>query len=122
MDIKELKENNAVVRQIADYREVFWENCSVSQNYADNIVDIDEAEARLIRFAPFIKRVFPQVLDGIIESPLEEISRMKETLDVDVKGTLFLKCDSHLPISGSVKARGGIYEVLKLAEKIAMEN
>ena len=85
-------------------------------------VDIDAAEARLLRFAPFIAKMFPDAKDGIIESELKEISRMKELLvGGEVKGRLFLKCDSHLPVSGSIKARGGIYEVLKLAEKIAME-
>ena len=92
-------------------------------------IETDEAESRLLRFAPYIKRVWPEVEDGIIESPLKEISNFKEAFENasdysgdGIPGRLFLKCDSHLPISGSVKARGGIYEILKLAEEIAIEN
>lgn len=133
MDKEMIKKEFPETVKIAGYEELFWENTKtreIRENSNENIVDIDDAEARLIRFAPFIRRMFPEVADGIIESELREIPAMKENLaagrgsaeKVDVKGRLFLKCDSHLPISGSIKARGGIYEVLKFAEKTALDS
>ena len=82
--------------------------------------DVLEASARLERFASYFRVVFPETGDGIIESPLKEISAMKEELGVSAP--LWLKMDSHLPVSGSIKARGGVYEVLKTAEDIALRN
>ena len=71
--------------------------------------DIDDAEARLLRFAPYIASAFPETAKtgGIIESKLIPIPKMKESLEKSLGkfgGKLFLKCDSHLPISGSIKA------------------
>jgi D-serine dehydratase len=90
--------------------------------------DIADASARLQRFAPLLAQVFPDVRDagGIIESPLIEVPAFAAVLarryQVDVPTKLLLKQDSHLPISGSIKARGGIYEVLFHAEQLAMQH
>ena len=83
--------------------------------------EIEDARRRLDRFAPFLRRAFPETEEsgGVIESPLKEIPRMREALGVSPR--LFLKMDSHLAIAGSVKARGGIYEVLAHAERLAVK-
>ncbi len=83
--------------------------------------EVADAAARLERFAPYIARVFPETrpAGGIIESPLTPIPAMQAALG-GLPGRLLLKQDSRLPISGSIKARGGIYEVLCLAEEIGI--
>lgn len=131
MDIDKLKREFPETERLACCEELFWENKNINRSrnsHNEDITDIDDAEARLQRFAPLISKLFPEVIDGIIESELREIPAMKGVLDsavmnrVHVQGRLFLKCDSHLPVSGSIKARGGIYEVLKFAEKTAMDS
>lgn len=90
--------------------------------------DVDDAEARLERFAPFIKKIFPETAAdrGLIESPLTEIEHMRAWLNenegAQLAGKLFLKRDSDLPVAGSVKARGGCYAVLKHTEDLALAN
>ena len=90
--------------------------------------DIDDAEARLARFAAYIEKVFPETRDdqGLIESPLQELHKLpqalQDSLGWEIPGRLLLKCDHQLAIAGSVKARGGIYEVLKHAETLAIEH
>ncbi|BAK77960.1 D-serine dehydratase [Pseudogulbenkiania sp. NH8B] len=88
--------------------------------------DVAEASARLQRFAAYFRAAFPETRDagGILESPLQAIPAMQQALcqryGIDPVGTLLIKLDSHLPISGSIKARGGIHEVLKYAEDLAV--
>ena len=86
--------------------------------------DIMEAENRMFRFSRLLAKKFPELskTDGIIESPLRELRNMFPTsLPSDHGGKYWLKCDHDLPVSGSVKARGGFYEVLWYAEKLAFE-
>lgn len=123
-----------LLKKVSDGKEVVWvnENLETAQSALSKIdislKDIDDAEARLARFAPFILKAFPETEreKGLIESPLTEIEKMKAQLEMEygttIPGRLFLKQDSHLAISGSVKARGGIYEVLKHAEDLALEH
>lgn len=122
-----------VIQKLEKKEEMVWINPKKIdyKTYEENLPVSDEellqAEKRLERFAPFLQKVFPETAPtkGIIESPLEEIFQMQKTLEekykVKIPGTLYLKMDSHLPVAGSIKARGGVYEVLKHAEDLAME-
>lgn len=120
------------VKNAAAGMETFWLNDrklpeNMQGEKAVSKAQIEDARKRLERFAPYLSQVFPETAKdcGVIESELREISAMKHELNekwqAGIGGRLFLKMDSHLPISGSVKARGGIYEVLKHAEDLAIE-
>ena len=130
--INKLTEKYPKLKNIVNTEELFWlnplyKNTSFSEVEGLNMKSILDAESRLKRFAPYIAAVFVETAseNGIIESPLKEISNMKASIEkafhISLDGKLLLKCDSHLPISGSIKARGGIYEVLKHAEDLAIK-
>lgn len=82
---------------------------------------VDDAAARLERFAPWIAEVFPETAAarGLIESPLQEAARAQRELGL-APGRVLLKRDDILPVSGSIKARGGVHEVLEYAESLAV--
>ncbi len=134
INIEEIINSNKTLKDVSQLKEVLWINPKNTQyEEAAKIINldtslIDDAERRLNKFAPLIEILFPetQKSHGIIESPLREINNMKQRLisscDTQIYGKLLLKMDSHLAIAGSVKARGGIYEVLKYAETLALKN
>ncbi|MFJ8266059.1 D-serine ammonia-lyase [Peribacillus asahii] len=127
-------EEYPLINELVATEEVFWSNPkykpfqTVLENLPLNDNDVKDAVERLKRFAPYIAKVFPETrkLNGIIESPIVPIPAMHQQLshmyEQPLDGTFLLKCDSHLPISGSIKARGGIYEVLKHGEALALEH
>lgn len=122
-----------LVQDLIDLKQVTWFNPIVTTTEAGlpfvglTLDDVKDALARLNRFAPYLMKAFPetQATYGIIESDILAIPTMKAVLEAryhtSIEGTMILKKDSHLPISGSIKARGGIYEVLTHAEKLALE-
>ncbi|MFV8452826.1 D-serine ammonia-lyase [Vibrio campbellii] len=122
-----------LVKRLIDLEEVVWFNPNITTLEGGlpyvglGAANIKDASERLKRFAPYLMKAFPETAasDGIIESNVVEIDKMKSCLEAQygtqILGRLMLKKDSHLPISGSIKARGGIYEVLTHAEKLAIE-
>lgn len=129
-DANRMAREISAVGSAARLEETLWVNLdaapfeSVRAGLRFSADDIRDAAERLARFAPFLRAAFPETADagGAVASPLAAIGGMKALLDGQgaIPGRLLLKMDSHLPIAGSVKARGGVYEVLKHAEELAL--
>ena len=121
-----------LIRELVALQETTWFNpgvAPVAQALADTgltSADVADASARLGRFAAYLRVAFPETEGsaGIIESDILPMTHLQpllgERYGQSLNGALWLKRDSHLPISGSIKARGGIYEVLKHAEDLAL--
>ena len=121
-----------LIRELVALQETTWFNpgvAPVAQALADTgltSADVADASARLGRFAAYLRVAFPETEGsaGIIESDILPMTLLQpllgERYGQSLNGALWLKRDSHLPISGSIKARGGIYEVLKHAEDLAL--
>ncbi len=113
-------------RQISAGEPLVWLNpmyqSAAAAPDAPDASAILEAESRLLRFAPLLIELFPELsaADGLIESPLIEATVLNTEIN-PLAGQLFLKADHALPVAGSIKARGGIHEVLCFAEKLALE-
>ncbi|WP_332651264.1 D-serine ammonia-lyase [Lysinibacillus sp. 54212] len=130
--IKKLYSEFPLLLDLESQKYVFWINRKLQQQKVTSkqvsMKDVEEAAARLARFSSYLKVAFPEtaISNGIIESNIKEISNMKKLIEgrraIRIPGRLLLKCDHALPISGSIKARGGIYEVLKHAETLAIQH
>ncbi|HOW08037.1 MAG TPA: hypothetical protein PLQ28_09455, partial [Flexilinea sp.] len=76
MNIDELTIKYPQILSLQTYQPSLWMN--PHQNYGENLrfttADIEDAENRFQRFAPFIAETFPETVlnKGIIESPLVE--------------------------------------------------
>ena len=122
----------SIIDDIKEGKEVLWRNPDLKElgirpkinGYG--FVYTKAAQNRFIRFMPYFASAFPETAakKGNIESELLAIPAMKERMNEEgaaIEGNVFLKDDARLPIAGSVKARGGIHEVLKIAESLAQK-
>ncbi|MFM5358667.1 D-serine ammonia-lyase [Aeromonas veronii] len=133
IDVQQLTAQFPLVQSLIALEPVTWFNPNTTTLAAGlpyvglDSSNVADASARLARFAPYMCEAFPETRtsNGILESEIAAIPAMQRTLNerygVEVTGKLLLKKDSHLPISGSIKARGGIYEVLTHAEQLAIK-
>lgn len=129
IDMISLKKRFPLIERLQNEQYVFWINPKKTvekQTFQQVSIEmVQDAEKRLQRFSSYIIEAFPETkcFNGIIESDVKEIAALKKLIEgrrgFTIPGKLMLKCDHSLPIAGSIKARGGIYEVLHHAEKLA---
>ncbi|HLS31576.1 MAG TPA: D-serine ammonia-lyase [Flavobacteriaceae bacterium] len=129
--IQSLIEESPMLQEIIDKKPVLWLNPKRKKmrdmpNAPLKKKDMKEAAELWERFAPLLEKVFPETAttNGRIESALKEIPKMKDLLVTkgdEFEGRFFVKCDNALPVAGSIKARGGFFEILHYAEELALK-
>lgn len=127
-------ENRTLVDRLKSRQPLLWPNpglapstevlARLAVSHSLSLADIEEADALLRRWAPALLRLFPELAasGGLIESPLVELNDAHILTGLPCAGRSLVKCDHALPVAGSIKARGGIYEVLAFAEKLATQH
>ncbi|WP_166416483.1 D-serine ammonia-lyase [Cochlodiniinecator piscidefendens] len=83
---------------------------------------VKEAEQNWRDLAPLLQRCFPELSDhsGAIASELIPVDALAREMGY-AHGRHFVKGDHALPVAGSVKARGGIYEVFLYGLSLARD-
>ncbi len=84
---------------------------------------VRDAQANWQQLAPVLQHCFPELAEsaGAIQSRLIEAHSLRHALGYEGTeyGRVFVKADGDLPVAGSIKARGGVYEVFMHAKGMA---
>ncbi|MDO4493369.1 MAG: D-serine ammonia-lyase [Clostridia bacterium] len=118
-----MQTTDRVLERLRNKEEQLWQNPALAPCAPFDCPGADAARDLFARFAPCIEALFPGMTEGgRIASPLDEIPAFARALAEKgcfaLPGRFFLKRDDSLPVVGSVKARGGIAEVLTHAERL----
>lgn len=123
-----------LLKAVKNEEEIFWVNPKLEkvtdahEKAPYTFADIQEVEDRFQRFAAYFEVAFPETkaYQGLLESEITKLNNMHRWLENEYEKTLpgdfYIKRDDLLPISGTIKSRGAIYEVLKYAEQLALEH
>ncbi len=122
------------LNRIKNEEEIVWINPQLekvekaNQKSTYSLEDVQDVEDRFHRFAAYFEVAFPETKQykGLLESEITKLNNMHDWLedqyDMKLPGDFYIKRDDLLPISGTIKSRGAIYEVLKYAETLALEH
>ena len=107
-----------LVEDLRHARPALWAGRSEGARSTHSIdaAQVQQAVQRFERFAPLLAQLFPelQASGGRIESALLHVPQMQQALQLPEQlGRLWLKADHSLSVAGSIKARGGVHEVLE---------
>ena len=107
-------------------RPTVWRNphrrpaAEILPGLAFGLADVADAEARWRRFDPLLARLFPELETGRIDSSLLALQPdVAAHVAGEMGAAIWVKADHALPVTGCIKARGGVYEVLVYAETLA---
>lgn len=96
-------QQDSLIKSLKNYEEIFWfqpEPTPIEQGLKRTsltLADIQDAEARLTRFAPYLEKVFPELrsTQGKIESEIVSIPTMQHDCSkrfaIEPNGTWWLK-------------------------------
>lgn len=108
-------------------RPTVWRNphgrpaAEILPGLAYGLAAVRDAEARWHRFDPLLAALFPDLETGRIDSPLMALAPdVAAHVSGGAAAAVWVKADHDLPVTGCIKARGGVYEVLVTAERLAL--
>ncbi len=120
-----------LLRQVEAREPVLWTNNARSGAHSKARTsmmsknEVELASKFLERCRPLIMSLFPETAqtNGLIESSLRDVTEnLFGVDDLALPGRILMKCDHALPVVGSIKARGGFYEVLRYAYDLAISS
>lgn len=125
-----MSSDHTFTNKIQNAEPFLWVNPNLSQhpdlktNLPVSPEDVITASENWLHLAPLLEGAFEILAPskGKVESDLIPTPKLQAALGLDAQaGTIYVKADHALPVAGSIKARGGLYEVCMHAWLLAKQ-